>query len=167
MCSMPAIETMETRTLLLILLELTQELRDRVVPGGMSIHSSTEAQQALASVLQMGGLPTDMAGLSDNDQAVMIGRSTLKLLASDSVLRSQVEDLVANPPEDSQMGGADLTNSTAVVLGALITWLQTKLRFKVHDETAARQVEVAEIVAPHTDSKLLAAALAKVLRGEG
>jgi hypothetical protein len=54
----------------------------------------------------------------------------LKLLVDDEAARPKVERLVNFPPQDSQMS-VEVAIAGAVILGAVITWLQTKINIQV------------------------------------
>jgi hypothetical protein len=53
------------------------------------------------------------------------------MLLQDPETRAVTEALIANPPDDEQRS-IELAIAGAVILGGLITWLQTKLEIEVH-----------------------------------
>ena len=124
---------LDIRTVQMILSHLTQELREQVPEGQRAaVQSEEEARQAVATLLQetrtASVSPAELA-LSD-EQADVAARETLSLLLNDPETEPKVRALLAHLPTDSQLS-VELDYSSALVLGMLITWLQTKLDLKV------------------------------------
>jgi hypothetical protein len=124
---------LEIRTVLVILSHLTQELRQAVPESERgAVQNEEEARKALATLLQA----TETANVSPAEvelsdaQADRAARETLALLLNDPAIAAKVLTLVENEPADSQLS-VELAASGAIVLGMLITWLQTKVDLKV------------------------------------
>ena len=68
--------------------------------------------------------------ISADAQAERAARETLNLLLKDPRNAPQVQALIEQPPANSQPS-VELALSGAIVLGVVITWLQTKVHLKV------------------------------------
>jgi CHAT domain len=96
------------------------------------VASREDARKALATLLQ----ETETANVSPAEvelsdaQADRAARETLALLLNDPAIAAKVLVLVEDEPADSQLS-VELAASGAIVLGVLITWLQTKVDLKV------------------------------------
>lgn len=81
---------------------------------------------------QVGGLgPVDPsivlpAGTSDAE----VGRRLLGVMLDDPSVALSVQELVENPPEDEQMS-VELAIAAVILLGLLVTWLQTKMSLRI------------------------------------
>lgn len=131
-----SIHEIDDRTALRVLSALTEELQEKL-PDGPKIASIEDARDAINALLVEAG--TEGA---PNADAIGAGhaRALLAMLADDPVTHDHVADLVANPPNDEQRS-VELALGAAIVLGGLITWLQTKfdIDFKREDgETSFR-----------------------------
>jgi len=112
--------------------ELTAEIRETLSTDQReAVRSAEEARLALATLLA----PEQAQDLAesfrvDRGQAAAIGRQVLATALTDPLTAEPAGRLVADPPKDDQMvalGGVEV----AIVLGALVTLLQTKARVKV------------------------------------
>ena len=136
----PSVESLSDREVILVLSQLTQELRE-ADPGTSEtpVVSESDARAALASFLAASGdrasVDPEMI-LPDDSDALGAGRELLTALLEDNVSAAPARALVAEPPEDSQMS-IELAIGAAVVLGLLITWLQTKVEIHVAREGGA------------------------------
>ena len=124
---------LEDRTVLMILNHLTQELLEEIPESERrTIQSEDEARQAVVALLQQTQItsvsPTEV--IPADAQAERAARETLNLLLKDPSTAPQVQALIEQPPADSQLS-VELALSGAIVLGVLITWLQTKVHLKV------------------------------------
>jgi hypothetical protein len=126
-------QQLEDRTVLMILNHLTQELVEEIPEGERrTIQSDDEARQAVVALLQ----ETQITSVSPAEviptdaQAKRAARETLNLLLNDPGTAPKVQALIEQPPTDSQLS-VELAVSGAIVLGVLITWLQTKVHLKV------------------------------------
>jgi hypothetical protein len=129
----PEIKALDYRTVQMILSHLTQELRQDIPEAEtQAVQTEQEARMAIASLLtetkSSAASPADIVP-ADSD-AERTARETLEIFLEDPVLAPKVRALLADPPRDSQMS-VELAISSAIVLGALISWLQTKLQLKV------------------------------------
>jgi hypothetical protein len=134
MADTAAVDALDDRGVLLILQDLTVSLEDRLpAERTVAVQSEEEARLAIASLLRdTGQAPAvDLASIvPDEAEAARLGRKLLELSLQDPDTQQVAEALVRQPPADEQMDfGATL--GAAIVLGALITWLQTKVRLRV------------------------------------
>jgi hypothetical protein len=122
---------LDDRTVLAILSHLTERAASVEQSG---VRSEDEARIAIARVLQEfdpQSATVDPARIVPQDADVAAtAREVLELILEDKQLGQEARELVANPPEDSQLS-VELLLASAVILGALITLLQTKFRFRV------------------------------------
>jgi hypothetical protein len=135
------LETLSDREVLLVLSHLTAELRESVDTESSPVTSAPEAREALAAFLNDygpgEGAPAD-AIVPDDANAAALGRELLAVLVRDDVAGDTARALVEAPPDDAQMS-LELAIGAAIVLGVLITWLQTKVDLSVkheHGETS-------------------------------
>lgn len=68
--------------------------------------------------------------MSDDTKSGALGREMLKLLLRDETTHAKAEEMVAKPPVDEQMS-VELAVAGAVIIGTLVSWLQTKVNLKV------------------------------------
>jgi hypothetical protein len=118
-----------------VLAYATEEIRRDLTDAEQGrIASADEARHALSELLvtaQVVESPlkaTDIVPESGN--LVAHARAALRLLLEDAATRAKVVPLIANPPRDTQKS-IEHALEGAVVLGALVTWLQTHVRVKV------------------------------------
>jgi hypothetical protein len=125
------------QTVVLVLQELGQEL-----PMGGDIGSEDDARLALASLLRAAGAeaPEPEAILVSEADAVRTGRRLLALMAEDPDTAQLTRATVDDPPADEQMS-VELAVTAAVVLAAMIGWLQTKIDLKVVRKEGRTDVE--------------------------
>lgn len=127
------IQKLNDSTVLRILSHLTEQLRDEIPDQGQdSIRSADEARSAVALLLESNGVASvePSAVVADEAAAAEQGRALLRLFWEDETVRPKVEELLAHPPEDSQKS-VELAIATAVILGGLITWLQTHIEIDI------------------------------------
>lgn len=127
------IQKLDDSTVLRILSHLTEQLRDEISDQGHnSIWSADEARSAVALLLESNGVASmePSAVVADEAAAAEQGRALLRLFWEDETVRPKVEELLAHPPEDTQKS-VELAIATAVVLGGLITWLQTHIEIDI------------------------------------
>jgi len=118
---------------MLVLGHLTTDLRD--AGSDVPVANETEARAALAAFLaQTGeGSPADPADVIPDGTALAAGRELLVTLLDDDSTAELAGEYVDDPPDDDQMS-IELAIGAAVVLGLLITWLQTKIDIKISRE---------------------------------
>jgi hypothetical protein len=130
------LETLTDREVLLVLSHLTNELQESADRETSPVTSAPEAREALAAFLNHFG-PTESAApdaiVPDDANAAAIGRELLADLVHDQVAGDTAQALVKAPPDDTQMS-LELAIGAAIVLGMLITWLQTKVDISVKHE---------------------------------
>jgi hypothetical protein len=158
------IATLDEPALTAVLEDLTAELR-RLPALGTPVATEEEARAAIAALLDVS--PETIVTEPD---AESVARHVLANLAADPQVAEEAEELIADPPRDRQMG-VDPTQIllVPVVLGAVISWLQTRVHIKVRRERPQGSVEV-EIVKESTDPETLrqvASSLADMLRRAG
>jgi hypothetical protein len=122
------IDRLDDATVLRILSEVTADLAE-VMPDKPTtgIKTFDDANGAVKSLLNMDG--GQMVVVSD-ETAARSARALLKVLATDEQTRGRVLALVEHPPADAQRS-LEAAAAAAVVLGAIITWLQTRIEITV------------------------------------
>lgn len=122
---MTALDQLDDPSALRILSAVTAELHAQ--SDGSAIASMDDAREVIAALFEQAGIDQvpdlDSAG---GDQA----RALLTILAEDPATKESVSEFVANPPDDEQRSVAVVV-AAAVVLGGLVTWLQTKIDLDV------------------------------------
>ncbi|MFB9321265.1 hypothetical protein [Cryptosporangium minutisporangium] len=116
--------------MLLALQDLTTELT--ADGGDLGAQSENEARLAIAALLTAAGAreidPAEV--LPDDAAAMMAARRLLRLSTEDPDTARVADDVLSHPPGDDQMS-LELAVAGAVVLGALIGWLQTKVHIRI------------------------------------
>ncbi|OKI24987.1 hypothetical protein A6A25_33920 [Saccharothrix sp. CB00851] len=113
---------MDDRSVLLSLQEVTEAINaDRVVAD------EQEAAELLGALFSSAGGPGGPVAPAD---PVAAGRRLLDHVLRDEDTAGIAREVLADPPTDDQMS-VEVAASTAVVLGALVGWLQTKVDIKV------------------------------------
>jgi hypothetical protein len=132
----PGVARLSDRQILLVLGYLTEDMREQVDDAaGAAPTSEAEARAVLASFLAASGHATavDLESIVPNADAIPLGRELLTMLLQDEASVDAAREHVDHPPEDSQMS-IELAIGAAVVLGLLITWLQTKVEIHASRE---------------------------------
>jgi hypothetical protein len=124
-----AIRGLDDNTALRILSALTADLMDDVGEPP-KIGTMEDARDALGAFLSEAGVsrPADLDHLGGD-----AARELLILLAEDPMTADRIRALVAAPPDDEQRS-VELALGAAVILGALVTWLQTKFEIEIKHE---------------------------------
>ena len=134
--SMPDIDD---ATLILLLEELAEDLRPHVL--GAVINNENDARHVTAALLQHIGVGIDNdALLASDDDAIAVGRRLLAEVMQDSLCGATARSLVADPPTTDQLGFEQAVMAAAV-LGALITYLQTKIGIRIHRDHRGTKVD--------------------------
>jgi hypothetical protein len=124
----------DARTVLAVLSQTTADLREAMPAAENSaIRSMTDARAAVAALLEQEGinLALDPDRIFPDEEAnTGAARQVLQVLWTDPRTQTVVEDALAQPPSDTQKS-VELAMAGAVVLGALITWLQTVVEIKI------------------------------------
>jgi len=136
MSSIKDIDNLDGAAVFLSLSYLAHDLREAVPEAErLPVETPDDARQALAALAeQLEAVPGSFqAGqiVADDADIETIGRETLSMFLDDPAVRDEVEDLLDDPPEDAQMSGLELVAESAIVLGALIAWLQTKIEISM------------------------------------
>lgn len=123
------IEELDDKTALLILSYLSQDLGEKI-EGGLVVKTEAEARDALAAFLNQSGDDANAAHQIIDGDAGLLARQTLAEMYRDPEIAPRIDEFLANPPTDTQMS-VEAAVAGAVVLGALITWLQTKVSLRI------------------------------------
>jgi hypothetical protein len=133
-----AVDRLSDRSVLLSLQELAETLGTDVAAVAPDEQSAVELMNAL---LAEAGVPAgDPTALDDGAVAVAAGRRLLGQALTDPDTGGPAAEIVADPPADDQMS-VELAIAAAVVLGALIAWLQTKVDIKVSRKDGKTEFE--------------------------
>ncbi|MBW4504721.1 MAG: CHAT domain-containing protein [Scytonema hyalinum WJT4-NPBG1] len=155
------LDNLNNEAILPVLSELTSELRASLPnEEATAIQSEEEARLVIATLLEIltveeGTKQVDPAAIiSDDIDVETTGRRVLEILLNDEAISSEIEDLIANPPEDLQLSGVETAVAGAVILGALVTWLQTKIEIQVSRKNGQTEF-LFEFTKPGTDTFLV------------
>ena len=120
----------DDETVLRILTEATAELQEQLPEEQRTrIATMDDACASIQQLLDAGGValtPLTPDRLADPKMA----RALLSTMVEDPRTRSIVEPILAHPPRDQQKF-AEVAAEGAIILGALIAWLQTTIDIKV------------------------------------
>jgi hypothetical protein len=123
---------LDDAAVLRILSAATEQLRAQLPERATgAIKSAEEARQAVAQLLEEGGANPPVDILPDEGTHAAQARALLELILRDPETSSVVRELVDHPPDDEQRS-VELALAGAVILGGLVTWLQTKIEIDVH-----------------------------------
>ncbi|MEU9365786.1 hypothetical protein AB0D78_29020 [Streptomyces avermitilis] len=124
------VDALSDSSVILALQELTETL-----PGaedGSGVRSEADARAAVVRLLAEAGVadldPDEL--LASEDEAMTAARRLLSLAVADPDTGRVAEDLVRDPPLDEQMS-LEAAITGAVVLAALVGWLQMKISLHV------------------------------------
>jgi hypothetical protein len=146
-----------------VLQELTDDLAAPDVERAVA--DEDEARHAIAAVLALdeSARAVDASSLAPED-AAEAGRRLLEELLADDAVAEDAEDLVADPPRDHHLGiDPGQVEMQLVVLGAIITWLETKVSVRIHRERPDSSIDV-EIEKDRTDPEVLRSLVSAVRR---
>jgi hypothetical protein len=128
------ISQLDDRAVLRVLSEVTQNLREELPEKELKRVSTTEeARAAVAALITAGGgrqINPDSIVI-EGPAAVQAARGILQALWNDPAHRAAVEPALTSPPADAQKS-PELAVAGAVILGALISWLQTTIDIEVN-----------------------------------
>jgi len=128
------ISQLDDRAVLQVLSEAGQNLREQLSDKeAMVIGNADDARAAVAALMVAGDGDIIDANsiIFEGPQAARAARELLMTLLEDPDARLAVEPVIENPPADSQKS-PELAVAGAVILGALITWLQTAIEIEVN-----------------------------------
>lgn len=125
-------EALDDRSVLLVLQEISAQLGEGLAADERTVQTEDEARLLLAELLREYDVkdvdPSEIAASETDAQAM--ARRTLSLFTEDPSTAPVAQAVVEEPPEDEQLV-IETAILAAVVLGALVTWLQTKVHVSV------------------------------------
>jgi hypothetical protein len=125
------VSKLDDAAVLRVLSIATEQLRGRLPQtAAASVTSADEAREAVSQLLEQAGVDSPQEILPDEGGHVTQARTLLQLMLQDSETRAVVEPLISQPPDDEQRS-VELALAGAVILGGLVTWLQTKVEIDV------------------------------------
>jgi hypothetical protein len=140
-----SVNHLDDNTALRVLSHLTHRWREEMPKDQQgAVQNLDEATKAVAVFLEANGaaLPgSKVAGPGTREANVARARRMLELMLNDESVRQDVSALVANPPDDAQRS-VELAVGGAIVLGALVGWLQTKIEIKVKRKSGKTEFEI-------------------------
>jgi hypothetical protein len=161
MSTMPEIDKLNDETTLRILAHLTAELREELSDEDRNaVKTAEDARHALTAVLAHGANAPALDPeklLLDEATARGHARDVLQALLEDEDVRPRVEALLAAPP-DVEQRSVEALLATAVILGCLVTWLQTKFKITVTYKEGKTEVQ-AELEKPTANKETIATTL--------
>jgi hypothetical protein len=159
-------EALDDRSVLLVLQEISARLGEGLVADEGTVRTEDEARLLLAELLREYDVrdvdPSEIAANETDAQAM--ARRTLGLFTEDPSTAPVARAVVEDPPEDEQLV-IETAILAAVVLAALVTWLQTKVHFSVKRADGKTSIEFS-LDKDATDSatvKSIAESVAKLL----
>lgn len=154
------IENLDRTTVLLSLNHLAHEFLEAIPKDQrLPVETADDARRVVARLAEQ--LETASAGVNaeqivpDDADIDAIGRETLAMFLEDPGVRDDVEDLLAEPPEDAQMAGLELITGSAIVLGALVAWVQIMFQLSVVYRDGKLQEFTLKIHKDKTDPKTI------------
>jgi hypothetical protein len=129
------VDALDDRSVLLSLQEFTEPHRDAVAEVAPTQSDAAELVSAL-----LAADASLVSGLADPGRSLAAGRALLSELAGDPATEGEVAEILADPPADRQLSVAEAAGA-AVVLGALVTWLQTKVDIHVSRKDGKTEFE--------------------------
>ena len=126
--------TLDDGTVLRILSHLNVQLYEEVlVDERPSVKSAEEAGAAIVAFLEENGEPIEgiKAGALGDTLDANAARGVLDLVLEDERVRRIAEPLVAHPPDDDQRA-VELAAEGAIIIAALVGFLQTKVEIDVN-----------------------------------
>jgi hypothetical protein len=125
-------EALDDRSVVLVLQEISAQLREDLPADQGTVQTEDEARLLLAELLREYDVsdvdPSEIAAGETEAQAM--ARGTLDLLMEDPSTAPVARAVVEEPPEDEQLF-IETAIVAAVVLASLVTWLQTKVDIDV------------------------------------
>lgn len=166
MTTSDAFDSLSDRSVILSLQELAEDIID---PDPTRTPSDPDEAQELVNAL----LATDATSPSTpqiiampETECLKLARQLLAHLVQDPDTAPQVKKILSDPPSDEQMSVETAVNA-AVVLGALIAWLQTKVDIKITRKQGKSEFEFRLTKKPTSTSILrdLTAIVARLFNG--
>jgi Effector Associated Constant Component 1 len=158
--------TLSDRSVVLSLQELTEDV-GHTDPARMPLDSD-EAQALVSTLLaaDAGAVATPEIAAMSEKQCLTVARRLLAHLVEDPDTAVQTRAVLSDPPADDQMA-LETAITGAVVLGALITWLQTKVDIKITRKDGKSEFEL-RVTKNATSTRVLrdlAAIVSRLLQG--
>lgn len=128
------IQELDDRTVLRLLSAVTQNLREQLTTKEATLlGTADDARAAMAALIEsQTGQKVEASSIAfDGPKAAGAARQILAILWEDPQTRPAVDPELVNPPSDSQKS-PELALAGAVILGALVSWLQTKVEFEMN-----------------------------------
>ncbi|MBV8360205.1 MAG: hypothetical protein JO189_20055 [Deltaproteobacteria bacterium] len=147
------LDELDDRAVLRVLSHLTEQMHGGLPDVNKASISPEEARQALHDLLAKAGENVPELILPEGTGHAAVARRYLQMLLEDAESRPIAEALVANPPDDGQRSLEEAT-AAAIILGALITWLQTKVKIVVNRKDGKTEVHI-ELLKNATEGPLL------------
>jgi hypothetical protein len=126
------LRAMDGSTLMRVLSHVSAEALERPDTDPIAVHTAGEARELVGQFLAQNehALAQGMAVLPEGDPAEDAARRMLGVLLDDPALCEVARPLFLEPPAEEQKS-VEAAIGVAVVLGALVTWLQTRMRITV------------------------------------
>jgi hypothetical protein len=144
MADLTKLDELDDRTILLILSYLTQDIRAQLPEADTQSTASLEdAEHLMAAMLVETGVSSETKAMKESltdHEAAAIGRRLLTALAKDEELRPRIDELIDHPPQDEQMS-VEAAIAGAVVLGMVVSWIQTKVKIHYSHKNGKAQFE--------------------------
>ena len=124
-------ETLDDRSVLLVLQEISAQLGEDLAADEGTVRTEDEARLLAALLREYDARDVDPSEIAASEtDAQTMARRTLGLLTEDPSTAPVAQAVVEDPPEDEQLV-IETAIAAAVVLGAQVTWLQTKVHVSV------------------------------------
>ena len=162
MSSKELVDNLDDHTVVRILSYLTEDMQEANERARkehvVEFEDQDEVRETIVFLLNRTGenshqLAADEIVPEGGDNAAL-ARRLLELLLDDEGTHDQALALVTEPPEDTKMDPILLGITAAVLLGTLVTWLQTKIDLKVHGKVKGLDVDL-EVHKPSTDPEVI------------
>jgi hypothetical protein len=134
------IDPLSDRSVLLSLQELTEVIDPAVDADRAGAADLDEARELVAALLEAGGVPTDAIAAGTREAATGAGRRLLEHALADPDTAAAAREILADPPQDDQLS-VETAIAAAVVFGALVAWLQTKVDIKISRKDGKTEFE--------------------------
>jgi hypothetical protein len=125
---------LDDRAVLRVLSAVTEDIRERLpAKDAKALSSAEDARAAIAALIAtVGGRNIDASSITfEGSRAGPAARELLATLQQDPQIGPGLELELANPPSDAQKS-PELALAGAVILGALISWLQTTMEIEIN-----------------------------------
>ena len=172
---MQAVTALDDQSVLLALQEFTEELGSDVTAVAAAAEEASTLIEAF--LFQAGGdqvrgqVPAGGQGSvgarPHPADSVAVGRRLLAQTLVDPDTAAVTRAILTDPPHDDQLG-LEAAAASAVVLGAVVAWLQTKVDIRVTRKEGKSEFEFRVTKSPTSGTTLaqLAAILARLFKGD-